>query len=67
MEAYNISKATLGRLPRYYAYLKSVYGGADEYISASAIADALSLGEAQVRKDLAFITTSGKPKVGYNI
>ena len=67
MEVYNISKATLGRLPGYFAYLKSICGGANEYISASTIANALSLGEVQVRKDLAFVTTSGKPKVGYNI
>ncbi len=67
MEAYNISKATLGRLPRYFAYLKSVYSGTDEFISASTIANGLSLGEVQVRKDLAFVTASGKPKVGYNI
>lgn len=67
MESYNISKATLGRLPGYFAYLKSVCDEADEYISASTMAHALSLGEVQVRKDLAFVTSSGKPKVGYNI
>ncbi len=67
MESYNISKATLGRLPRYIAYLKSVCKGEEEFISAATIANALSLGEVQVRKDLAYVTTSGKPKVGYSI
>ncbi len=67
MEAQNISKATLGRLPCYFAYLKSVYKGIDGFISAAAIADSLSLGEVQVRKELAFVTTSGKPKVGYSV
>ena len=35
-------------------------------ISATAIAQALCLGEVQgVRKDLASISTSGRPRIGY--
>ena len=34
-------------------------------ISATAIAKALSLGDVQVRKDLASVCGAGKPKIGY--
>ena len=34
-------------------------------ISATTIAQALNLGEVQVRKDLASASSSGKPKIGY--
>ena len=34
-------------------------------ISATAIAKALSLGDVQVRKDLAAVSGAGKPKIGY--
>jgi redox-sensing transcriptional repressor rex 1 len=34
-------------------------------ISATAIAEALSLNDVQVRKDLAAVSSSGKPKIGY--
>ncbi len=59
-----ISKATLQRLPIYLNYLKSM-ADAPEYISATTLANALHLGEVQVRKDLACISDAGKPKVGY--
>lgn len=59
-----ITRATLGRLPLYLQYLKS--SDADgEYISATKIANALKLGEVQVRKDLSSVSSGGKPKVGY--
>ncbi len=35
------------------------------YISATALANALSMGEVQVRKDLAAVSDGGRPKVGY--
>ena len=64
MEKRNISKPVMKRLPQYHAYLKEL---SDDviYISATAIANALDLGEVQVRKDLALVSDSGKPKVGY--
>ena len=63
--AISIMKATLGRLPRYLKYLKSIE---DEMptISATTIAKALELGEVQVRKDLGSVSGKGKPKIGYN-
>ena len=60
-----ISKATLSRIPMYLDLLKSLPEERYEHISATAIARKLSLGEVQVRKDLASISGAGKPKLGY--
>ena len=60
----SISKATLGRLPQYLEYLKDL-PETRRTISATAIAKALSLGDVQVRKDLAAVSGAGKPKIGY--
>ncbi len=60
-----ISKSALQRLPAYVTYLKSLPPNAPDHISATSIAAALGLGEVQVRKDLAAVTSGGKPKVGY--
>ena len=64
MNFYSISKATLGRLPQYLEYLRSL-PEMRRTISATAIAKALSLGDVQVRKDLAAVCGAGKPKIGY--
>ena len=64
MNGYSIPKATLGRLPQYLAYLRSL-PEMRHTISATAIAKALSLGDVQVRKDLAAVSGAGKPKIGY--
>ncbi len=64
MNGYSIPKATLGRLPQYLEYLRSL-SEIRSTISATAIAKALSLGEVQVRKDLASVSGAGKPKIGY--
>lgn len=60
-----ISKSVLKRLPGYHAYLKSIQNSDSPYISATAIANALDMGEVQVRKDLAMVSDGGRPKVGY--
>ena len=60
-----ISKSVLKRLPGYHAYLKSIQNPDSPYISATAIANALDMGEVQVRKDLAMVSDGGRPKVGY--
>lgn len=65
MNAYSIPKATLGRLPRYLEYLREL-PKSQLTISATAIAKGLSLGDVQVRKDLAAVSGAGKPKIGYN-
>jgi redox-sensing transcriptional repressor len=65
MTEQHVSKQTLARLPTYLNYLKSISPGGAMYVSATTLADALELGEVQVRKDLAAISSGGKPKVGY--
>jgi redox-sensing transcriptional repressor len=65
MERKEISKAVLKRLPGYVAYLRSLPGDSSPYISATALANALGMGEVQVRKDLAMVSDGGRPKIGY--
>ena len=65
MQKKEISKAVLKRLPGYLAYLKSVPDTASPNISATALANALGMGEVQVRKDLAMVSDGGRPKIGY--
>lgn len=59
-----ISKPTLGRIPMYLRYLKSLPPEVTN-ISATSISKDLGLGEVQVRKDLGALCRAGKPKVGY--
>lgn len=65
MERKEISKAVLKRLPSYLAYLKGIQDSSTPYISATALANALGMGEVQVRKDLAMVSDGGRPKIGY--
>lgn len=65
MERKEISKSVLKRLPGYLAYLKSLPEDSSPYISATALANALNMGEVLVRKDLAMVSDGGRPKVGY--
>ena len=60
-----VSKAMLGRLPGYLNYLKSLPEDAPAYISATALAAALELGDVQVRKDLAMVSAGGRRKTGH--
>ena len=60
-----VSKSVLKRLPGYLAYLKSIQEPDSPYISATALAAALGMGEVQVRKDLAMVSDGGRPKIGY--
>ena len=60
-----ISKAVLKRLPGYLAYLKGLSDSDSPYISATNLANALGMGDVQVRKDLAMVSDGGRPKVGY--
>ena len=53
------------RLPGYVAYLRTIPESASPYISATALANALGMGEVQVRKDLAMVSDGGRPKIGY--
>ena len=60
-----ISKSVLKRLPGYLSYLKSIQDAESPYISATSLANALGMGEVQVRKDLAMVSDGGRPKNGY--
>ena len=60
-----VSKSVLKRLPGYLAYLKNMPEDAPPHISATALANALGMGEVQVRKDLALVSNGGRPKIGY--
>ena len=61
----SISKQTLLRLPLYLNYLKQFGENQPEHISATTISEALRLNHVVVRKDLASVSTAGKPKIGY--
>lgn len=61
-----ISTQTLQRLPLYLNFLKYLPNYKASNISATTIAGALNLNDVQVRKDLAAISTGGRPKIGYN-
>ena len=65
MQKKEISKSVLKRLPGYVSYLRSISDSASPYISATALANALGMGEVQVRKDLAAVSDGGRPKIGY--
>ena len=65
MERKDVSKSVLKRLPIYLSYLRSLPENGTPYISATALANALGMGEVQVRKDLALVSDGGRPKIGY--
>jgi len=65
MEKKKVSKSVLRRLPGYLSYLKSMPDDSPAHISATALANALGMGEVQVRKDLAMVSDGGRPKIGY--
>lgn len=65
MEKRDISKQTLLRLPLYLNYMKQLGENIPVHISATMIAEALRLNHVVVRKDLACVSSAGKPKVGY--
>lgn len=60
----DIPVISLQRLPIYLNYLKSLPGDRT-YVSSGLIAEALEMGEVLVRKDLAYTSAVGRPRVGY--
>ena len=62
MRSSTLSKATMGRLPLYLQFIRTVQ---TENVSSATVARKLGLGEVQVRKDLASVCTAGMPKIGY--
>lgn len=66
MERSGISRATMGRLPAYLTFVRGLPKDV-QYISATAVAKGLDLGEVQVRKDLSAVCGTGRPKIGYDV
>lgn len=62
-----ISSQALRRLPIYLHFLRSLPTDGATNISATMIANELKLNQVQVRKDLALVSDSGRPKIGYEI
>jgi len=60
-----VSKQTLQRLPSYLNFLRNPRKEPQKYVSATMIAEALGLNDVVVRKDLASVSSLGRPKVGY--
>lgn len=68
VENNSIPLATFQRMPRYLRFLKEKRDAGQEYISSVAIAEALGLSAALVKKDLSrAIISVGKPKLGYSL
>ncbi len=67
MAVSNISMQTLKRLPLYLNYLKSLDRDKCDSISATMIAETLGYNDVSVRKDIATVSSSGKPKTGYAV
>lgn len=60
----DIPVISLQRLPIYLNYLKSMPTEAT-HVSSRLLADALGMGEVLVRKDLAYTSATGRPRIGY--
>lgn len=60
-------KAVVGRVSLYLRQLESLQRLGETTISSSRLGSALSINDAQVRKDLAFFGQFGHPGVGYRI
>lgn len=59
-----IPKPTLDRLKLYHRLLNEI---GQKYISSEEIAQRIGTTAEQVRKDLTYLKTTGKPKVGYDV
>ncbi len=61
-----ISRPMLERLPMYASCIERLIETGSEAVSSAKIAKELALGEVQVRKELALVSGSGKPRIGYD-
>jgi redox-sensing transcriptional repressor len=67
MRVESVPEPTLRRLPSYHGYLLRLREKGQTMISASQIGADLGVHHTQVRKDLAFTGSEGRPKVGHRI
>ena len=64
----SISKQALQRMPFYLQFLKKLQREGVQVIASPAVAEALGLGDVQVRKDIAAVSsTQGIPKKGFPV
>ena len=56
----------LERLPIYASCLEKMIENGVTSVSSAKIAKELNLGEVQVRKELAYVSGAGKPRIGYD-
>lgn len=62
-----VPQPVLKRLPRYLNYLKGKKAEDFKRISSTIISADLGLNPVQVRKDLAYVSDSGKPRTGFGV
>jgi len=62
-----VPQPVLKRLPRYLTYLRGKKSEGLDRISSTMIAADLLLNSVQVRKDLAYVSDSGKPRTGFSV
>ncbi len=62
----SISRPMLERLPIYASALEKMIASGVASVSSAKIAKVLDFGEVQVRKELAFVSGAGKPRIGYD-
>lgn len=67
MRVESVPEPTLRRMPSYHGYLLRLREKGQIMISASQIGADLGVHHTQVRKDLAFTGSEGRPKVGHRV
>ena len=67
MESRGISKAVIGRLPRYYRYLGELNEAGVERISSSDLSKKMHVTASQIRQDLYNFGGFGQQGYGYNV
>ncbi len=67
MESREISRAVIGRLPRYYRYLGELNDAGVERISSNDLSKKMSVTASQIRQDLNNFGGFGQQGYGYNV
>lgn len=67
MEAKEISRAVIGRLPRYYRYLGELNDDGVERISSQELSELMKVTASQIRQDLNNFGGFGQQGYGYNV
>ena len=68
MNAQEMSKATIARMPLYLRFLQEENHKGEKYISSAVIAQNIPVSAVLVRKDLAMVSSlPGKPRLGFEV